>query len=126
MSVNAFLDVVTKYTSAKKGLFHSRGKRVLLELAQKLGYGPNDFDVRSNKGGPAVSGEVILHSDSLYVQFSQSCLGPVFMWRTCKSRKDYCGNTNQWMKWDALRNLDSVAATMMKMVVAEQNKEDVR
>ena len=43
--------------------------------------------------GTAVSGEITLHGDHLYVQVSQSALGSHsgILFRTCKGRKDYVG-----------------------------------
>lgn len=49
-------------------------------------------DIRSNKGGPAVSGEVTLHGDSVYIQLSAD--SEWFFFRTCKGRKDYTGGRN--------------------------------
>lgn len=58
-------------------------------------------DIRFNPGGPAVSGEITLHTDKIYVQFAGDChndpsLG--VMVRTCKGRKDYCGGVNHWVR----------------------------
>jgi len=98
-----------------KQRFHRQSAKVLRELARHLGYKAGDFDLRHNRAGIAVSGEIILHSDTLYVQLSQSAMGPAwgFMWRTCKGRRDYTGGTNQWMPWDRLYDLASVSQTML-------------
>jgi hypothetical protein len=39
-------------------------------LAKELQLEAGDYDVRSQRGGPAVSGEIILHTDSCYVMLS--------------------------------------------------------
>lgn len=57
---------------ALKQSFHNRGLRLLRVLAEDLGLTPAEYDVRSNKAGIAVSGEVWLQSENLYVQLDQS------------------------------------------------------
>lgn len=106
------------YNADAKKRFHSQAASVLRQLAVKLGFEKKDFDLRHNQGGIAVSGEITLHSDGLYVQFAQSALGhnSGFMWRTCKGRKDYTGGPNQWMQWEQLGDLDAVAATMKRLM----------
>ena len=63
-----------------------------------------------------MSGEISLHSDNLYIQFSQSSIVGMFMWRTCRSRKDHVGKGNQWMPWEALNDLAKVAKIMKAAV----------
>ena len=48
--------------------FHRTFLRRLSKLAKLLNLPKGTFEVRSNKGGDAVSGEVTLHSENLYVQ----------------------------------------------------------
>jgi hypothetical protein len=50
-------------------------RRQLLALAAALGFGAGDYDLRSNEAGIAVSGEITLHADRLYVQASQPATG---------------------------------------------------
>lgn len=90
--------------------FHKLGKQYGRFLADKLGLDPVQYDVRSCLGGPAVSGEVILHCDWVYVDFSQTYLG--VLWRKCDSRKDYTGYGNRWMHYNHLVNVDKVAAEL--------------
>jgi hypothetical protein len=103
------------YNEPAKAKFHRQAETVLRRLAVALGLKKGEFDLRHNQGGIAVSGEITLHSDNLYVQFSQSCVGPDcgFMWRTCNGRKDYTGGRNQWAKWDAVNDLETLARTML-------------
>ena len=49
------------YDDAQKHIFHSTGRKRLKALAAALGFEPDSFEVRSNQGGIAVSGEVTLH-----------------------------------------------------------------
>ena len=119
--MKAFITAAKKnvaYNEDAKANFHRQAKTVLRRLAKALGYANKDFDLRSNMGGIAVSGEITLHSDTLYVQLSQSALGPNmgFMWRTCKGRKDYTGGANQWAKWESLEDLEALAKTMLAQV----------
>lgn len=81
---------------ARKCAFHRDGRRFLKRLAAELNLARGSFEVRSNLGGIAVSGEVTLHSDTLYVQLAQSVLWPDvrILYRRCNGRRDYCGQTN--------------------------------
>ena len=74
-----------------KKAFHREGKKVLRKLAALMGLKKGQFDVRSNMAGIACSGEVILHTERLYVQIDQTIMGPqsVILMRTCNGRKDY-------------------------------------
>src|SRR3546814_7738569 len=45
-------------------------------LADALALDEGSFDIRSNKGGPAVSGEVTLHGEDVWVQLSLGLSGP--------------------------------------------------
>ncbi len=83
---------------ALKKKFHSTAKKFLKELAKQIGLKPEDYDLRSNMGGIAVSGEITLHSDKLYIQICQGCGVGNVMYRSCKGRKDYSGGCNNWCK----------------------------
>lgn len=92
------------YNPKAKEKFHRTAKKVLETVAESLGLHPDQYDLRSNKGGIAVSGEVTLHADNLYVQISQPCMGPghEILYRHCNSRKDYCGGDNHFLAIDRL------------------------
>lgn len=83
---------ITGYEGTRKASFHRKGKALLKALAKECGI---DGDLRNNKGGPAVSGEITLHGDDIYIQIG-SFTGLHFLLRTCKGRKDYCGGGNQY------------------------------
>jgi hypothetical protein len=91
---------------AAKRLFHSRARTQLRRLATALGLRPGSYDLRSNPAGIAVSGEITLHTDRLYVQASQSAMGngSGILFRTCKGRKDYVGGPNNFAPLDLLNN----------------------
>jgi hypothetical protein len=101
------------YNPEIKRKFHSQGAAILRVLATLLDYKKGDYDLRHNQGGIAVSGEITLHSDTLYVQFSQSPTNHTgFLWRTCSDRKDYTGHFNQWAAWSDLVDLQGLADRM--------------
>lgn len=99
--------------------FIKLSKAYLRMISKELGLSKGEFEIRVNRGGAAVSGEITLHSDTLYVQFSQSCLGTDFgfMYRSCKGRKDYTGGTNRWMKWDKLTDIAFVKEEFKKAMI---------
>ena len=119
MKIEKFIEMTMQncngHTPFAKEAFHRQSTSVLKELAKALGYEKKDYDLRHNKGGIAVSGEIILHSDTLYVCFCQYGIeegSSCFLWRTCQGRKDYTGGPNQWLPWTALRDLPAVARSM--------------
>lgn len=94
------------YYPEQKRLFHKNAERKLKQLAAALGLRPSDYDLRSNKGGPAVSGEVTLHAERLYVQASQPATGSNtgILFRSCTSRRDYIGGVNNFASLDLLHD----------------------
>ena len=109
------------YNEEAKHQFATQGKKVLKAIAESMGLVKGTYDIRWNPGGPAVSGEVTLHGESIYVQLSQTCLGLDygFMYRSCKGRKDYTGGTNRWAKWDELLDLDKFAKKLVEVAKLE-------
>jgi hypothetical protein len=99
------------YDPEAKRLFHAHARRQLLRLAAALGFAPCAFDLRSNEGGIAVSGEVTLHADRLYVQVSQSAMGSDsgILFRSCEGRRDYVGGVNNFTALDLLHRPDELA-----------------
>jgi hypothetical protein len=86
------------YDPEAKRAFHREARSALAALARKLGLVPGDFDLRVNAGGIAVSGEVTLHGDAMYVQISCGVMGPgrEILYRSCKGRRDFCGGHNHF------------------------------
>ena len=99
------------YDDRAKRLFHSRARPQLRRLATALGLQPGSYDLRSNQGGIAVSGEITLHSERLYVQAAQSVMGHDngILFRTCKGRKDYVGGPNNFAPLDLLNRPEELA-----------------
>lgn len=87
------------YNETNKAQFHRAATKALKALATKLDLNKENHEVRSNKGGIAVSGEVTLHSDNLYIQISESFNGKGLqvLFRTCKGRQDYSGGQNNYV-----------------------------
>src|SRR3546814_10572374 len=67
-------------------------------LADALALDEGSFDIRSNKGGPAVSGEVTLHGEDVWVQLSLGLSGPdrEVCFRKVQGRDDHLGDRNCW------------------------------
>lgn len=95
--------------------WHSYAKKLLIKVAESLGLEHGQYDIRSNLGGVSVSGEVTMHSDSLYVQFSQgiramgSDVGDCYsmMVRTCRNRQDFAGGKNQFFPYEIMLHWDT-------------------
>jgi hypothetical protein len=99
------------YDDDAKEAFHRNARRQLKLLAAALGLPTGAFDLRSNKGGIAVSGEITLHADHLYVQVCQPATGwdTGVLIRTCKGRKDYYGGPNNFASLDLLNQPEDLA-----------------
>ena len=99
------------YDPDAKRLFHSQARRRLLELAAALSLDAGAYDLRSNQGGIAVSGEVTLHADRLYVQVSQPATraDTGILFRSCEGRRDYVGGRNNFAPLDLLHRPEELA-----------------
>jgi hypothetical protein len=104
------------YDTARKRAFHQNARRRLAQLANALVLQPGDFDLRTNVAGIAVSGEVTLHADHVYVQVSQPFGGfdSGILFRTCEGRRDYVGGRNNFASLDLLHNPSLLAARIRK------------
>lgn len=106
------------YNPTAKKQFHTAARRCLNKLAKELSLEKGEFDLRSNQGGIAVSGEVTLHTDWCYVQVSQpfGFRGTEVMYRLCEGRKDYCGKTNNFTSPEVLEERpDMLAKLLLRM-----------
>lgn len=101
--LEAILSQPIGYDADRKARFLREAKAVLRIVADALGLRKGAYDLRVNKGGIAVSGEVTLHSDTLYIQISQSAVRlPPVLWRPCEGRKDYAGGPNMHLTLEQL------------------------
>jgi hypothetical protein len=99
------------YHAEAKRAFHHHARRRLQQLANALGLPPSAYDLRSNLAGIAVSGEVTMHADHVYVQACQPATShdTGLMFRTCQGRKDYHGGPNHFASLDLLNRPDDLA-----------------
>lgn len=117
------------YKPEIKDRFHRTARALLQGVARSMNLKKSDYDLRSNKAGIAVSGEVTLHSDHLYVQIGQSCMGDrgLILYRTCESRKDYTGGTNNYIGRQELFAMDSrKLADRLKSILPLEHHEKKR
>lgn len=93
------------YDAQQKQLFHRHARARLKALALEMKFPSGSYDLRSNPGGIAVSGEITLHHDAVYIQVCQPATGwdSGVMIRSCKGRRDYTGGSNNFVP---LRMLD--------------------
>lgn len=97
---------------------HKQGKILLQNLSRLLGMEKEDFRLSSNEAGPAVSGEVTLHGDHIYLQLFDSRAGLEIMYRTCEGQKDFSGGSNHFQSLRALSSSDDLVkwlATLRSM-----------
>lgn len=104
------------HDSAAKQAFHREARTALRALADALGLDDDSYDLRSNMGGVAVSGEIMLHSDDLYVQISICTYERrgQLMFRSCTARDDYCGGRNYAAPFKLLLAPDKLAAKIQQ------------
>jgi len=104
------------YDADRKAVFHREARRLMRQLVTALALPVDSFDIRSNKGGIAVSGEITLHGEFIYVQVSQSCFGDgcEVLFRRCNGRKDYCGEQSHFASADELSNPQCLAGVMRR------------
>lgn len=108
-NVEKFIQIASRdvgYNHDAKEQFLKMARQLARITSDALGLKNDERDIRVNKAGVAVSGEVTLHSDNLYVQFGQSFMGDTFLCRSCKGRKDYTGGQNHFYRWENLRDFE--------------------
>jgi hypothetical protein len=107
------------YDPERKRVFHGHARSRLRLLAAALGLRGSDYDVCSNEGGVAVSGEAILHADRLYVQVSQPATraDTGILFRSCDGRQDYVGGRNHFAPLDLLNHPPALAALIRRNVL---------
>ena len=108
------------YDAAQKRRFHSTASARLRKLAIELGLPVGSYDLRSNQGGIAVSGEVTLHHEAVYIQVSQPATGwdTGVLIRTCRGRRDYTGGPNTFAPLSMLDDIPGLAARVRVVLAA--------
>ena len=112
------------YAPDQKRRFHSTARARLRQLAVAMRWPAGSYDLRSNQGGVAVSGEVTLHHEAVYVQVSQ----PVTGWetgiliRTCRGRRDYTGGPNRFAPLSLLDDVPALAERVRLLMGASSDR----
>lgn len=131
MSVQQDLATLTTrcaYNVAAKAAFHRVAKKYLRRLAATLALPKGSYEIRSNQGGIAVSGEATLHGEHLHLWIEQSCVGPaerVVFYRGCHGRKDYTGMVNHTAVAATLVDTPMMAK-LCEVVIAQAKATDTR
>ena len=104
------------YDAPAKKLFHSDGRKAMKRLAEALGLARDSYDVRSNHGGIAVSGDVMLQGAELHVRLSLGCMGPgqEVLFRRVAGRHDHIGDRNHWASAHEFVQPDRFAARIRR------------
>ena len=104
----------------RKRRFHTVARARLRRLAAELGFPPASFDLRSNRGGIAVSGEITLHHERVYVQVCQPATraDTGILIRTCEGRRDYTGGRNHFAPLSMLDDIPGLAARVRTVMAA--------
>ncbi|WP_189479118.1 hypothetical protein [Mesorhizobium sp.] len=102
------------YDGEQKRRFHTTARSRLKRLAAELALPSGSYELRSNKGGIAVSGEIILHHDRTYIQVGQFGLssGHGVLIRTCNGRRDFTGGANHFVALSLLNDIRALAAAV--------------
>jgi hypothetical protein len=101
------------HTEEGKERYHRDGQRVLRAVAEAAGLSKGEFEVISNKAGPAVSGEVSLYADRFHLWISSWGSEGHVTARTVKHRKDYTGDgPNVSVDWELLWDPESLVQVL--------------
>ena len=111
------------YEPERKRRFHAAAQARLRQLARTLSVAPGAFDLRSNHGGIAVSGEITLHHDDIYIQVCQPATraDTGILIRTCKDRRDYYGGPTRFAPLWLLDDLPALAARVRAVMAEKQS-----
>src|SRR5712671_2917818 len=109
------------YDPEVKQRFHTAARAQLRRLATTLGLPPGSFDLRSNLGGIAVSGEITLQYDDIYIQVCQPASGADsgILIRTCQGRRDYTGGRNHLAPLRLLDDAPNLAAQVRAVIATK-------
>ena len=107
------------YEPEPKRRFHAMARARLRDLATELRLKTGAFDLRSNAGGVAVSGEITLHGKHVYVQVCQPATraDTGILIRTCNGRRDYSGGRNHFAPLALLDDIPALADRVRGVIV---------
>lgn len=108
---------------SRKSAFHRAAKTQLKALARHFGWPDGAYDLRSNLAGIAVSGEITLHHDHIYISVSQCRLGAGtgILIRSCKGQKDFAGGRNTYAPLELLDDVRAFAQRILAFIPPAQN-----
>ena len=108
------------YAPERKRRFHTIARARLRDLAKELRLITGSFDLRSNAGGIAVSGEITLHHEDVYVQIYQPATraDTGILIRTCDGRRDYSGGRNHYAPLALLDDIPVLAIRVHVVMTA--------
>ena len=100
------------YDELHKKHFHATARSRLKKLATELGLQAGSYNIRSNKAGIAVSGEITLHHERAFIQVGQFGLssGHGILIRASKGRRDFTGGPNHFFGLAMLDDIPALAA----------------
>ena len=113
--------------------YNYHGKEQLIRLQRswlkafvaRLGIARGTYEIRVNRGGVAVAADVTLHTEELYVQFSETFSSPHLglLVRSVKGRKDYGSGQNCWVRADEFAewSIDEIACRILSMTGAHSS-----
>lgn len=106
------------YEPERKRRFLNAARAHLRKLAAELQLPAGSFDLRSNQGGIAVSGEITLHHERFYMQISQPAIrgDTGILIRTCRGRRDYTGGANHFASLSLLDDIPTLAERVRAVV----------
>ena len=109
------------YAPEQKRRFHATARARLRKLAAALDFAPVSYDLRNNQGGIAVSGEITLHHDRVYIQVCQPATGhdSGILIRTVAGRRDYTGGRNHFAPLSLLDDIPALAGRVRAVIAAE-------
>ena len=107
------------YEPEPKRRFHAAARARLRDLATQLRLTAGTFDLRSNAGGIAVSGEITLHGERVYVQVCQPATraDTGILIRSCDGRRDYSGGRNHFAPLALLDDIPALADRVRGVIV---------
>jgi hypothetical protein len=102
------------YDEQAKRSYHAEGRKALTRLADALLLAKPDYGIDSCVGGPAVAGEISLHSAELYVMVGIDWPDERrhVLFRRVTSRQDYTGGPNHWASVQELLASDRFAVRL--------------
>ena len=109
------------YDPEVKQRFHTAARARYAGWRQRSDFPPGSFDLRSNLGGIAVSGEITLHHDTVYIQVCQPASGADsgILIRTCQDRRDYTGGRNHLAPLRLLDDAPTLAAQVRAVMATK-------